>query len=80
MSPSSWKDQIQKKWGPHKHCPICGKAMPPDRKFCSQECRDNYLQDQKKQKKKGRYQIVFLVAMMAVMFVFMFLFSGSFGA
>lgn len=74
MSPSSWKDQIQKKWGPHKHCPICGKAMPNDRKFCSQECRDNYLKDQKKQKKKGRYQIVFLVGMMIVMFVFMFLF------
>ncbi|TXT66512.1 MAG: hypothetical protein BAJALOKI1v1_280010 [Promethearchaeota archaeon] len=72
MTPSSWKDQIEKKWGPHKHCPICGKAMPPDRKFCSQDCRDNYLQDQKKQKKKGRYQIVFLVAMMAVMFIFMF--------
>lgn len=74
MSPSSWKDQIQRKYDPHLHCPICGKAMPPDRKFCSQECRDNYLKDQKKQKRKGRYQIVFLVAMMAVMFVFMFLF------
>jgi len=44
MSPS-WKDQIQKKYDPHLHCPICGRAMPPDRKFCSQDCKDNYLAD-----------------------------------
>ncbi|MEJ2251241.1 MAG: DUF2116 family Zn-ribbon domain-containing protein [Candidatus Lokiarchaeota archaeon] len=51
MSKSSWKSKIEKKWGPHKHCPICGKAMPTDNKFCSQECKDNYLSDQKGQNK-----------------------------
>ncbi|MBD3196537.1 MAG: DUF2116 family Zn-ribbon domain-containing protein [Candidatus Lokiarchaeota archaeon] len=70
---SSWKDQIQKQWGPHKHCPICGKAMPRDNKFCSQGCKDNYLQSQKKKKKKSRIQIVFLVGMMVVMFVMLFI-------
>jgi len=74
MSHSSWKNQIQKKWGPHQHCPVCGKAMASERKFCSQTCRDNYLQKQKKQKKQSRYQIVFLVGMMVVMFVLMFVF------
>ena len=38
MSKSSWKDQITKKWGPHSHCPICGKAMGTDKQFCSQSC------------------------------------------
>ena len=52
MSQSTWKDQIKKKWGPHGHCPICGKAMPADKQFCSQSCRDNYHGTQKKQKKK----------------------------
>ncbi len=67
MSQSSWKDQIKKKWGPHLHCPICGKAMPPDRKFCSQGCKDNYIEQDRKQKKKGRIQCIFLIVMLAVM-------------
>jgi predicted nucleic acid-binding Zn ribbon protein len=67
MSQSSWKDQIKKKWGPHLHCPICGKAMPPDRKFCSQSCKDNYIEQDRKQKKKGRIQCIFLVVMLAIM-------------
>jgi len=67
MSQSSWKDQIKKKWGPHLHCSICGKAMPPDRKFCSQGCKDNYIEQDRKQKKKGRIQCIFLIVMLAVM-------------
>jgi len=67
MSQSSWKDQIKKKWGPHLHCPICGKAMPPDRKFCSQGCKDNYIEQDRKQKKKSRIQCIFLIVMLAVM-------------
>ena len=70
---SSWKDQIQKKWGPHLHCNICGKAIPPDKKFCSQACRDKYLQYEHKQKKKSRVQMIFLFVMMGLMFVLMFL-------
>jgi len=76
MSQSTWKDQIKKKWGPHSHCPICGKAMPTDKQFCSQTCGDNYHGTQKKQKKKSRIQMIFMFGMMAVVFVFMFLFTG----
>lgn len=73
MSQASWKDQIKKKWGPHGHCPICGKAMPTDKQFCSQTCRDNYLTHSKKKKKKSRIQMLFMFGMMAVLFVFMIL-------
>jgi predicted nucleic acid-binding Zn ribbon protein len=76
MSQSSWKDQIKKKWGPHLHCPICGKAMAPEKKFCSQTCRDSYLTKEKKQKKRGRIQMIFLFGMMGVMFVILFIFQG----
>ncbi len=75
MSQSSWKDQIKQKWGPHLHCPICGKAMPPDRKMCSQACKDNYLISEQKQKKKNRYQLICMVAMIVILFVFMSLTS-----
>ena len=73
MSESSWKGQIKKKWGPHIHCPVCGKAMPTERKFCSQPCRDNYLGQEKKKKKRGRMQFVFLIVMMAVMMIVIFI-------
>lgn len=76
MSQSTWKDQIKKKWGPHSHCPICAKAMPTDKQFCSQNCRDNYHAGKKKQKKKSRIQMLFMVGMMAVLMVFLFLSSG----
>ena len=71
MSQSSWKDQIKKKCGPHSHCPICGKAMSTDKKFCSQNCRDNMVERERKQKKKGRFQCVFLIVMMVAMMLFM---------
>ena len=79
MSQSSWKDQIKKKWGPHSHCPVCGKAMPTDKKVCSQNCRDNRIERERKQKKKSRFQCVFLIVMMVAMMLFMFvlpLFGG----
>lgn len=69
----SWKEKIQKKWGPHKHCNICGKAMSPDKQFCSQACRDNYLKYEKKQKKKNKFQMIFLFGMMAVMMLVLFI-------
>ncbi|MHA1914430.1 MAG: DUF2116 family Zn-ribbon domain-containing protein [Promethearchaeota archaeon] len=72
MSQSSWKDQIKKKWGPHSHCPVCGKAMSTDKKLCSQGCQDNFMQSEKKSKKKSRFQCIFLVGMMVVMILFLF--------
>ena len=72
MSQSSWKDQIKKKWGPHIHCSICGKAMPTDKKVCSQNCRDNMAESDRKQKKKGRFQCIFLIVMMVAMLLLMF--------
>ncbi|MHA1724138.1 MAG: DUF2116 family Zn-ribbon domain-containing protein [Promethearchaeota archaeon] len=75
MSQSSWKDQIKKQWGPHKHCPVCGKAMAPSKTFCSQACKDNYLKKERKQKRMGRIQLIFLFGMMIVMFFLLFVFS-----
>ena len=69
---ASWKEQIKQKWGPHVHCYICGKAIPPDKKFCGQVCRDKYLGTEMKQKKKGKIQMIFLLGIMLLMIFFMF--------
>jgi len=70
MSQSSWKEQIKKKWGPHSHCLVCRKAMPADKQFCSQTCRDNYLAKEKKGKKKNRIQMVVMFSMLGVLIIF----------
>ena len=73
MSQSSWKDQIKKKWGPHNQCPVCGKAMPTDKKYCSQSCKDSLAERDRKQKKKGRFQCIILIVMMVGMIAFLIL-------
>ncbi|MBY9007561.1 MAG: DUF2116 family Zn-ribbon domain-containing protein [Candidatus Lokiarchaeota archaeon] len=72
MSNSSWKDQIQKKWGPHKHCPICGRAMAREKSLCSQSCNDNYTAQEKKKKKKGRRNTIMMVGCLVAMILIMF--------
>ena len=79
MSQSSWKDQIKQKWGPHLHCPVCGRAMSADKKLCGQSCKDNYITAEKKKKKSSRMQMVFLVVMMVFMIVLMPLLMGGLG-
>jgi predicted nucleic acid-binding Zn ribbon protein len=32
----------------HKHCPICQKPIPLSEKFCSPNCEQLYLENQKK--------------------------------
>jgi predicted nucleic acid-binding Zn ribbon protein len=70
---SGWKEKIQKKYGPHHHCVICGRAVPEEKKYCSQECRDSAITYEKKQKKRSKIQMYFLIGIMAVMFIVMFL-------
>lgn len=40
----------------HKHCPICEKAIPADRKFCSDRCESIY---EEKRKKAKRTQLIY---------------------
>jgi predicted nucleic acid-binding Zn ribbon protein len=43
----------------HKHCPICEKAIPADRKFCSDRCEEIY---EGKRKKAKRTQLLYFGA------------------
>jgi predicted nucleic acid-binding Zn ribbon protein len=75
---TTWKDQLkQRKWGEHKHCVVCGKAIPMDRDFCSQTCRDGYQKTEKDKSKKGTWQIVMIFVVMIVMMVVLPMLSGK---
>ncbi|MCD6468321.1 MAG: DUF2116 family Zn-ribbon domain-containing protein [Thermoplasmata archaeon] len=43
----------------HKHCPVCGKAIPLEEAFCSEECKQKY-----QQMLKRRRQLLFLMYIM----------------
>lgn len=75
---SSWKDKIQKKYGPHEHCVICGKAVPESRKYCTQGCKDSATAYENKRKKKSRVQMYFFVIMIVVMIIILIV-PGLFG-
>ncbi len=55
----------------HKHCPICGTSMPPDAEFCSDECKDKYLQKMKRDRKMRIFFLLFYAVMIAVLFIFL---------
>ena len=38
----SRKKAVKLKIVDHRHCITCGKAIPPDKEFCSEECRKKY--------------------------------------
>lgn len=58
---------------PHKHCLVCGKAIPTDKNFCSEKCEGYYEQKVKKQK---RYFYV-LMAFPIILVLLLLLLSGT---
>ncbi len=45
---------------PHRHCPVCGKAIEPDKVFCSDECEQIMARERKRQRN-------FMIVMFAVL-------------
>ena len=52
------------KWAPHKHCPVCGTPMPPEKAVCSAECEQLY--DAIKSKQKRRNQMYYIILLPAI--------------
>jgi predicted nucleic acid-binding Zn ribbon protein len=67
----SWKDSLKsRKYDEHKHCIVCGRAVPMDRDFCTQECKEKYSSADKKKGRKNWVQIAVLgVVMVVVIFL-----------
>lgn len=64
---SAWKGNLKKRYDEHKHCPICGISIPPDKEFCSMECRDKYTGAQKKQNRSQYVTMALMIGMVVVM-------------
>jgi predicted nucleic acid-binding Zn ribbon protein len=52
------------KWAPHKHCPVCGTPMSPNKTVCSVECEQ--LFEAIKEKRKRRNQLYYIILLPAI--------------
>ncbi len=52
---------------PHRHCIVCGKAIEPDKTFCSDECKREW----DKERKRQRNFTIFMFVMFVLLFLFL---------
>ena len=53
----------------HLHCPVCGKAVPPDEEFCSEECEERMNNLVKKRKLVNYIWLAIIMAFMFILFL-----------
>lgn len=46
---------------PHRHCPVCGKAIEPDKIYCSDECEQIMLKERKRQRNLTIFMFIILI-------------------
>ena len=69
----SSKKPLRPKLVDHRHCRICGKAIPPKEEFCSPECREKFEEAREKEKKAKRMLWIFYGLIMASLLIFLLL-------
>lgn len=55
----------------HRHCKVCGKAVPPNKEFCSEECRLKYEDWQARERRVKRMIYVFYALIIGSMLLFL---------
>ncbi len=60
----------------HRHCKVCGKAIPPNQEFCSEKCRKAYEDAERRQK---RMKNIFLLVYAVIFIVLFLLIAGRAG-
>lgn len=53
----------------HRHCRICGKAIPPDKELCSTECEQVQAKVEARQKRMRNMVLIMYVVIFLVFFL-----------
>jgi len=53
----------------HRHCVICGKAIPPDEQVCSPDCREKLELGREREKKSKRMMLIIYVIMIVALII-----------
>lgn len=57
----------------HRHCIVCGRAIPPDEQVCSPDCREKLELSKEKEKRSRRMMLIIYVVMVVVILIFFLL-------
>jgi predicted nucleic acid-binding Zn ribbon protein len=57
---------------PHRHCRECGKAISPDKQFCSQTCESSH----KTKMRRRRNQLYTYYALLIIFLIIAFILLG----
>jgi len=60
----------------HRHCKICGKAIPPNQEFCSEACRSISERMEARQRRMRNLLIIMYVAVFLIIFIMLALRVG----
>lgn len=55
----------------HNHCPVCGKAIAPDRRYCSKNCETAYdnVQRSIRRKRLAAYTLLALIGLVYIAYI-----------
>jgi predicted nucleic acid-binding Zn ribbon protein len=57
---------------PHTHCRVCSRSIPLNKIYCSKECEEKEMNQQKKSKRSSRIFTVMFIIIIVIMMVFTF--------
>lgn len=61
----------------HRHCVVCGRAIQPDKQYCSEEHKD--MHELARRREKRARNIVYLTYFIITLLIFVWLFSSLMG-
>ena len=53
----------------HRHCMTCGRAIPPDKKFCSEECRRRYEEARMRERRMRKMLWIIYAVMIGALLI-----------
>lgn len=53
----------------HRHCRICGRAIPPDKELCSAECEQVQARVEARQRRMRNIMLIMYVAIFLIFFL-----------
>lgn len=59
----------------HSHCVICGEVTSSGEKFCSEECKDQFMDQQKSAERRRKISILLIFAFAASIIVISLIFG-----
>jgi predicted nucleic acid-binding Zn ribbon protein len=71
--PLSEKKEKKARIVDHRHCRICGRAIPPDKEICSEECMQVQARIEARQRRMRNIMLIMYAVIFLIFFILLFL-------